>query len=317
MNDLISIIVPVYKAEKYLRRCIESILAQTYQNIEVLLVDDGSPDGSGAICDEYAEKDSRVRVFHKENAGVSSARNLGLREAKGEYIGFVDADDYIDKTMYDTLLNNLVKESADISVCSYYQEDDNGVFHKHWPQDDYLTISGDRQIEYLIANQYYTCSCWDRLFKKALLSGLQFDETKKVYEDLLFLYEVAKKSSSTVFTSAPLYYYCNNDGTSVARNPFDDKKMDVIKVSQYILDDISATYPSLKGTARREFVRNNLMCASLAKAAGYKNQDNIQLIQHYIRKNLLHYLFSNAAVGYKVNALLISLSWKMFIKSSR
>ena len=317
MNDLISVIVPVYKVEKYLRRCIESILAQTHKNIEMLLVDDGSPDGSGAICNEYAEKDSRVRVFHKENGGVSSARNLGLREAKGQYIGFVDADDYIDMTMYETLLNNLIKESADISVCSYYQEDDNGVFHKHWPQDDYLTISGDRQIEYLIANRYYTCSSCDRLFKKALLSGLQFDETKKVYEDLLFLYEVAKKSSATVFTSTPLYYYCNNDGISVARNPFDDKKMDVIKVSQYILDDISATCPSLKRTARREFVRNNLMCASLAKAAGYDNQNNIQLIQRNIRKNLLRYLFSNAAVGYKVNALLISLSWKMFIKSSR
>ena len=93
MDILISIIVPVYKVEKYLRRCIDSILAQTYQNIEVLLIDDGSPDNSGEICDEYAERDSRVRVFHKPNGGVSSARNLGLKEAKGQYIGFVDADD--------------------------------------------------------------------------------------------------------------------------------------------------------------------------------------------------------------------------------
>ena len=163
MNDLISIIVPVYKVEKYLRRCIDSILAQTYQNIEVLLVDDGSPDNSGAICDEYADKDSHVRVFHKPNGGVSSARNLGLMEAKGQYIGFVDADDYIDKTMYEVLLDNLLQEQADISICSYNQEDKNGVFHKHWPREDYLTITGDRQIECLISNQYYTCSCWDRL----------------------------------------------------------------------------------------------------------------------------------------------------------
>ena len=129
MNDLISIIVPVYKAEKYLRRCVDSILAQTYQNIEVLLIDDGSPDNSGEICDEYAEKDSRVRVFHKPNGGVSSARNLGLKEAKGDYIGFVDADDYIDKTMYEVLLCNLIKENSDISICSYNQEDSNGIFH--------------------------------------------------------------------------------------------------------------------------------------------------------------------------------------------
>ena len=317
MDILISIIVPVYKVEKYLRRCIDSILAQTYQNIEVLLIDDGSPDNSGEICDEYAERDSRVRVFHKPNDGVSSARNLGLKEAKGQYIGFVDADDYIDKSMYEVLLNNFLQEQADISICSYNQEDKNGVFHKHWPREDYLTITGDRQIECLISNQYYTCSCWDRLFKKELLHGFQFDESKKVYEDLLFLYEVAKKSSATVFTSVPLYYYCNNDGTSVARSFFDDRKMDIINVSQYILDDITASKPSMKRVAKREFVRNNIMCASLAKAAGYSNQENIKLIQRNIRKNLVSYLFSSASMGYKINTLLISLSWKLYIKSSR
>lgn len=317
MNNLISIIVPVYKVEKYLRRCVDSILAQTYQNIEVLLIDDGSPDNSGEICDEYAEKDSRVRAFHKPNGGVSSARNLGLKEANGEYIGFVDADDYIDKTMYEVLLGNLIKENADISICSYNQEDSNGVFHKHWPHDDYLTIIGDRQIEYLISNQYYTCSCWDRLFKKELLKDFWFDESKKVYEDLLFLYEVAKKSSKTVFTSSPLYNYCNNDGTSVARSLFDDRKMDIINVSQYILNDISVSKPSLMRVAKREFVRNNLMCASLAKAAGYSNQENIKLIQRNIRKNLVSYLFSSASIGYKINAIMISFSWKMYTYSSR
>ena len=314
---MISIIVPVYNVEKYLRRCVDSILAQTYQNIEVLLVDDGSPDNSGAICDEYAEKDSRVRVFHKPNGGVSSARNLGLKEAKGDYIGFVDADDYIDKTMYEVLLCNLIKENSDISICSYNQEDSNGIFHKHWPHDDYLTITGDRQIEYLISNQYYTCSCWDRLFKKELLKDFWFDESKKVYEDLLFLYEVAKISSNTVFTSSPLYYYCNNDGTSVARSLFDDRKMDIINVSQYILNDISVSKPSLMRVAKREFVRNNIMCASLAKAAGYSNQENIKLIQRNIRKNLVSYLFSSASIGYKINAIMISLSWKMYTNSSR
>ena len=313
---MISIIVPVYKVEKYLRRCIDSILAQTYQNIEVLLIDDGSPDSSGDICDEYAEKDFRVRVFHKENGGVSSARNLGLKEAKGDYIGFVDADDYIDKTMYETLLNYLITEEADISVCSYYQEDASGEFHKHWPKDEYMTISGEKQIECLISNKYYTCSCCDRIIKKELLDGLFLDETITHYEDLLFLYEVTKQSKKTIFTSEPLYYYCYNDGNSAARKPFDDKKMDIIRVSEYIMNDIKNRNPSLYRIAKREYMRNNIMCAQLAAGAGYDNTENIALIRKNIRHGLLPYLFSDASLGYKRYAILIGMNWNRFVSFS-
>lgn len=113
----ISIIVPVYNVEKYLHRCVDSILAQTFADIELLLVDDGSRDKSGAICDEYVEKDSRVRVFHKENGGVSSARNLGLDNARGKWIGFVDSDDWVDVSMYEDMHNRLIQENADIAYC--------------------------------------------------------------------------------------------------------------------------------------------------------------------------------------------------------
>ncbi|WP_227166600.1 glycosyltransferase, partial [Enterococcus faecium] len=111
----ISIIVPVYKVEKYLRKCVDSILAQTFTDFEVILVDDGSPDNSGKICDEYAEKDNRVRVIHKENGGLSSARNAGIDVARGKYLGFVDSDDYIDEDMYEILYENLKIHDADIS----------------------------------------------------------------------------------------------------------------------------------------------------------------------------------------------------------
>ncbi|MBA1325633.1 glycosyltransferase [Enterococcus faecium] len=110
-----SIIVPVYKVEKYLRKCVDSILAQTFTDFEVILVDDGSPDNSGKICDEYAEKDNRVRVIHKENGGLSSARNAGIDVARGKYLGFVDSDDYIDEDMYEILYENLKIHDADIS----------------------------------------------------------------------------------------------------------------------------------------------------------------------------------------------------------
>ena len=116
----ISIIVPVYKVEKYLKKCVDSILAQTFTDFELILVDDGSPDDSGKICEEYAEKDARVRVLHKENGGLSSARNAGIEVAKGKYLGFIDSDDYIAEDMYELLYNTIIKEDADLSICGIY-----------------------------------------------------------------------------------------------------------------------------------------------------------------------------------------------------
>lgn len=117
MQDLISVIVPVYKVEKYLKRCVDSILAQTYPCLEVILVDDGSPDGCPAICDEYAREDRRVRVIHKENGGLSDARNAGIDAAKGKFLGFVDSDDYVHPRFYELLLQALKEEGADIAGC--------------------------------------------------------------------------------------------------------------------------------------------------------------------------------------------------------
>lgn len=120
-EDLISIIVPVYKVENYLSKCLDSMICQTYKNIEIILVDDGSPDNSGKICDDYAKKDSRIKVIHKENGGLSDARNAGLKIATGKYIGFVDSDDYISVEMYEKLYNQAKKEDADIACCNYYR----------------------------------------------------------------------------------------------------------------------------------------------------------------------------------------------------
>ena len=119
MNKLVSIIIPVYNVEKYLAECIESVLKQTYQNIEILLIDDGSPDNSGKICDEYEEKDSRVRVIHKENGGVSSARNVGLEQANGEYITFIDSDDFVSESYIEELYIALENGNSDLAFCKY------------------------------------------------------------------------------------------------------------------------------------------------------------------------------------------------------
>lgn len=312
MDKLLSIIVPVYNVEKYLRRCLDSILAQTYKNIEVILIDDGSPDNSGEICDEYASRDNRIRTFHIENNGVSSARNFGLKKAKGEYIGFVDSDDYIAPEMYEVLVKNLEEYNAGISICGFSQEDVNGEFHRYWEEDVLKTFNTAEQIEYLLVNKYYRCSIWDRIFKKEVLNNVFFHKDINIYEDMLFDYEAIKNSQKAVYTSTPYYYYCENDSNSAARSPFSDIKMDIIKVCEFIFEDINNTYPELRKTAKNAFVRNNIMCAKLAVSSGYKNKENLQLIQRNVRKYLFSYLLSDAALGYKYSAILISISMSLY-----
>ena len=311
MQKLVSIVIPVYNVKKYLSRCIDSIISQTYHNLEILLIDDGSTDGSAHICDEYASKDNRIRVVHKKNGGVSSARNTGLELAKGDYIGFVDSDDYIHPNMYQVLVNNIEIENADIAICGFYDEKSPEIFVPYWNEKIKLNINETEQLEYLLQNKYYTCSCWDKLFKKDLLNGLYLEQDITQYEDLLFVYEAMKKSQKAIFTSEAYYYYCTNQG-SASTVAFNDSMMAIIDVSETILNDIEKDIPELLSCAKREFIRNNIMCAINAVKSGYNNQQSINRIQNNIRKLLKEYLLSDASKGYKINAFLVAMNWRVF-----
>lgn len=164
LSPQISVIVPVYKAEVYLRRCVDSILAQTFKDIEVLLVDDGSPDGSGVICDEYAKEDNRVRVFHKTNGGVSSARQLGLDQAKGEYVIHVDPDDWIDKEMYGRMYEKIRETNADMVICDFQFEFVNSsiVVKQDFKRLDHIYVL-KRVYQFMYG------SCWNKLVRRSCL----------------------------------------------------------------------------------------------------------------------------------------------------
>lgn len=204
-KDLISVIVPVYKVEKYLEKCIESVLKQTYTNLQIILVDDGSPDNCGKICDEYAKKDSRIEVIHKANGGLSDARNVGISKAKGRYIGFVDSDDYIKEDMYEILLNLIKKYDADVSICNLYdvidgneciRNKDNGI-HEYSRIDILKEILLDKNI------QSYA---WNKLYKKELFDEIKYPIGKK-YEDIGTTFYLFEKCNKIVVTSEPEYYY--------------------------------------------------------------------------------------------------------------
>ena len=204
-KDLISIIIPVYKVEKYLEKCIESVLKQTYTNLQVILVDDGSPDNCGKICDEYAKKDSRIEVIHKVNGGLSDARNVGIAKAKGKYIGFVDSDDYIKEDMYEILINLIKEYDADVSICNLYDviEGKEYIRNKENGIKEYNRIDILKEV---LLDKNIQSYAWNKLYKKELFNEIKYPIGKK-YEDIGTTFYIFEKCNKVVVTSEPEYYY--------------------------------------------------------------------------------------------------------------
>ena len=218
----ITVIVPVYKVEPYLRRCVDSILAQTFTDFELILVDDGSPDVCPAICDEYAAQDSRVRVIHKENGGVSSARNAGIDAAKGEYIAFVDSDDIIDKYYIECLYNTIIDTAADMSICSFIRV--QGENYQYNLLNDFTVLfdkmeDEQKLIMYKLAKYFLVYGPFNKLLKTSIVrsNNILFDESDSFGEDLLFVFAYLSKSKSISYVSKALYYYYDNPGSLLHR----------------------------------------------------------------------------------------------------
>ena len=207
MNPLISVIVPVYRVEPFLPRCLDSLRNQTYRNLEILLVDDGSPDNCGKICDEYAEKDHRFRVIHKENGGLSSARNAGLDAAAGEFIGFVDSDDWIAPQMYETLLSALIKWDAQLACCGRYDVREKTGEQKIGlcPKSDEC-LSGVAFAGRIFRYDGCDSSACDKLYRRELFNGVFFEEGHKI-DDEYFTYQGFLQPRKVVCTDRVIYNY--------------------------------------------------------------------------------------------------------------
>ena len=214
----ISVIVPVYKAEAYLHRCVDSLLAQTFTDFEILLIDDGSPDRSGEICDEYARKDSRVRVWHKENGGVSSARNVGLDNARGEYICFVDSDDWVESNYLKILYDDISMTNVDLVVHGFRRFTSEG---KEIGCESYSDLLYDLDIEMqqMLSEQslYYRGSPYAKLFKKNVIAerNIKFDISIHFGEDLCFLFDYLSVVHRVLFSSKSYYNYIQYENSSV------------------------------------------------------------------------------------------------------
>ncbi len=229
-EELISVIVPIYKVERYLKKCVETIMNQTYSNLEIILVDDGSPDSCGVICEELAKKDSRIKVIHKNNGGLSDARNEGIRTSTGEYLLFVDSDDFISYSMIETLYKSIKKNNADMVACGYKKVFSSGIVEEQQfsvkNREEILTgEDATKRLLYLMEPGMVVA--WNKLERRELWKNMEFPVGKQ-HEDDFTTYRLMYNSSKVVLINDPLYYYTQRED-SIIGTGFSLKSIDKIE----------------------------------------------------------------------------------------
>lgn len=234
MNELISVIIPAYNVEKYIDRCMETVVGQTYKNLEIILVDDGATDSTPALCDNWAKKDSRINVIHKDNGGLSNARNVGLEHATGDYIAFIDSDDWIELDMYEYLLNLIKSYGVEVAFCDFVRKKSKSKISNKREQ---VVIRKDRDLDryfYRIDGGKSSYAVWCGLYKADAIKGIKFIE-KEINEDVLFRYEVYKNVRSIVFSNQCKYnYFVNSEG--ITMGSLSKKDFSLFRIWDYIVE---------------------------------------------------------------------------------
>ena len=279
MNDLISIIIPCYNVGEYLEKCLDSILAQTYPNLEIVCVNDGSTDNTANVIDAYAEKDSRVRAIHKENGGVTSARLRGIAESQGEWIGFVDGDDIIDADMYQRLMDNVKDESIDISHCGYKKIFPSGNVEYYYNTENHVQQDNATGVYDLLEGSFVEPGIWNKLYRKSLFEGL-FDwlnPTIKINEDLLMNFYLFRKARNSVYEGFCPYHYVVRVGSASASMVNENKLYDPIRIMDILLEETQGE------EALQSVIKNRL--AYLLINGATRGVDNGQkgMVKHFIR----------------------------------
>lgn len=288
---LISVIVPVYNIEsEYLKRCISSICNQTYKNLDVILVDDGSTDGSGAICDRFATEDSRIRVFHKENGGSSSARNLGIKEAKGEYLGFIDSDDYIESDMYELLVEAVIKYNVPMAQISRDEIDEQGNRMPDIciPPKEECKISSENMMRELLMHRG-DCSFCTRITHKALFVDREFP-IGKLNEDFFLLTQMLTDITHLVILPKQCYhvfYRMNSNSRKKDKNDFSRVFMDIVDNADMVTALVEDKFPELLPVAMRfGFFQRLDYLLHIPVAQMTKENAFYQNVVSYLRKNV-------------------------------
>lgn len=246
--SLISVIIPIYNVEKYLDKCVDSIINQTYKNLEIILVDDGSPDNCPKMCDDYAKKDSRIKVVHKENGGLSDARNAGMEVATGEYVSFIDSDDYISLDFYETLLETIVDNDSDIVECGvvkFYEDNSFDEYSDDLKVTNYDTLDG---LEGLINENPFKQHVWNKLYKSSVALDIPY-AVGKLNEDEFWTYQVFGKAKKVTRINQTMYYYFQRNG-SIMGNGYNIRRLDALEGKMNRQAYIEKNFPILTTKAK-------------------------------------------------------------------
>lgn len=316
---LISVIVPVYNVEKYLRQCLDSIINQTYRNLEIILVDDGSTDSSGIICDEYAQIDARIKVIHKENGGLSSARNAGLDVciSGGDYVAFVDSDDWLELDMYERLYETSKKYNADIVASKIYLEYKNKtgfLNERYWPQkvvtiDEFNKMRLFKDVCY--QRLYYTTVC-NKLYNSQIFKKLRFPHY--LYEDVFVILDILRAASVIALLPEHKYHYRQREG-SIMYKEFSDTSLDIIEAWKYnvlLLEDWRSQYIDLGKMkylqAHKGIVNKIVISDNCSRHEGILNQ-----MQSIIRENLF-FIIANRymRIHEKIECVIIACNTRVY-----
>ena len=302
-NPLISIIIPVYNAEKYIRACLESVLKQDYKNLEIIIVNDGSTDGSGNICDDYAQKDSRIQVIHKRNEGVSAARNSALNIVKGEFVSFVDADDFVEVDFISELYMAMTEYHADVTICGYEKVEE--IKGKYRTKKYVLDTSGIISIEdtwfHSIDSNKIGCYLCNKLFKKELLKNIRLRSELTIGEDLVFWVEYLKQCNKVAYVCNTNYKYRINQQSAMNRNVMEkcgkertkqlikEKINSILSATQQVITEAQNKEMIFQQMAAYRKVRSCLWCLFKMVNAGVYDKESFTKIKQGVRENYLSY----------------------------
>ena len=314
MDPIISIIVPIYNVGKYLPKCIESILNQTFKNFELILVNDGSTDNSGVVCDDYEKKDTRIKIIHKSNGGVSSARNAGLYVAKGEYIGFVDPDDYIDKNMYEKLYRLCIDNNSDIAICRFNREI-NGKIQNKESTEEIIELNNMEAMNELFKGNLYRFSLCNKLFSKKCFNDVLFPEGR-IHEDLSTTYKLFANSKKAVYINYCGYIYVRREN-SILTSTYNEKRLQAFIAWDEIIEFIDKNYYEIIEQVIATFtywcVDNILYILNQVNNSKKKN-NYLNIIQKYTTKYYIYIKRNNIlSRSYKLRIRIFNINYKLFI----
>lgn len=312
-NHLISIIIPVYNVEKYLNQCIESVVNQTYSNLEIILIDDGSPDNCPMICDEWGKRDNRITVIHKKNGGLSSARNAGLAIAHGDFIGFVDSDDFVESDMYERLLNAIKINNADIACCGRNLVNENGVKTGVIYTSDNIRIYTESDvIKNLFYGINYDEAIWDKIYHKEFFDNIKFPEGE-INEDIVLMVKKFINIAKLVHIGEAKYNYRFNL-QGITKSSYSSKKRDTLNHINYIKKYVSENHKELLADyffLQARYSKNQLISILISKKAKKEFREDYIAYRHLLNE-AIKYVIASKIICKKEKIYMLLLKYRLW-----